>query len=145
MPPLRPPFASTIRRRKRETIPEAIRQAVSEFAQLLQGNHAASFAASHRLKHHVARLLAAELPPRRRPGRPGLPTVNKAQTLLDDLRRVHPGEPYRVLWQQVYPSVIEGWNMMDASERRAAAEELRRRVQWRRRARRRAAARKIKV
>jgi hypothetical protein len=135
--PLRPPLAPTkTRRRKREPVPEAIRRVVCEFAQALRANHAANFLASPGLKHRVGRLLAVELPPRRRPGRPGFPAVTKAQKMFEELRRLHPGEPSRDLWRRIYPAVIEGYDSMSKLQRRDAARELCRRVGWRRRARR---------
>jgi hypothetical protein len=149
--PLRPPLAppAKIRRRRkrqRETIPEPIRRAVIEFAQGLQGNHAAVFVSNPRLKHRVARLLAAELPPaRRRPGRPGLPDVTKAQRMLEELRCLYPNQPACILWRSIYPEVIEGYDSLSKPERRAAAQELCRRVGWRRRARRRSLTRRINV
>jgi hypothetical protein len=137
--PLRPPFAlKKVRRQKHEPIPDAIQRAVIEFARALQENHAAVFAANPRLKHQVGRLLAAELHPHRHPGRPGLPTVTNAQKMFDELHRMYPGEPYRLLWRRIYPAVIEGYDSMNKLDRRDAEQELCRRVGWRRRARRRA-------
>jgi hypothetical protein len=143
--PLRPPVKLKARRWKREAIPEQIRQGVIEFAQALAANHAANFAANLKLKHRVARLLLTELPPRRRPGRPGLPAVTRAAKMLDELRRLHPGKPSRDLWRRIYPAVIEGYDSMNKLERRDAARELCRRVGWRRRARRLALMRRINV
>jgi hypothetical protein len=145
--PLRPPIAIVkTRRRRRELIPEAMRRAVIEFAQALQGNHAVSFAANARLRYRVGRLLTAELPPgRRRPGRPGLPAVTKAYKMFDELRLRHPSEPARILWRDIYRHAIEAYDDLNEPERRAAEQELRDRVRWRRRARKRALRRRIKI
>jgi hypothetical protein len=145
MPPLRPPPRpkAKARRRKREAIPEPIRLEAIKLAQALSANHAANFLASPGLKHRVGRLLAVELPPRRRPGRPGFPAVTRAATMFEELRRLHPTEPHRVLWRRIYPAVIEGYDSMTRFEARAAEQELRRRAAWRRRARRLALMRRI--
>jgi hypothetical protein len=132
------------RRTKRETIPASLRAEVAAFSKLLMENFAAFFTARPRARFQVARLLAGELPPLRRPaGRPGFPAVTKACQMLAELGRLHPGEPARILWPGIYREVIEGYALLSKPERRAAAQELRDRVRWRRRAQRRAQARKI--
>jgi hypothetical protein len=141
--PLRPPLApvkSKVRRRKRESIPEQLRQEVIAFAQRLQGNFAGLFHADPRLKHYVSRLLASTLPPPpRHPGRPGYHYVTQALSLLDELRRRHPGKSHRWRWKRVYPAVIQNYDSMNKVERRGAQQELRDRVRWRRRAARKRA------
>jgi hypothetical protein len=146
MPPLRPPLAPKpkARRRRREPIPEPIRRAVIEFARALEQNHAANFTANPGFKRRVGQFLAAELPPRRRPGRPGIPEVSRAEHLFTELRRLHPDEPEDVLWQSIYCQIFPGYDSLNAPDRRAA-EELRNRVRWRRRARRRTQMRKMKT
>ena len=137
-PPLRKPVKAKSRRRKREAVPEPMRQEVIEFAKRLQGNYGPSFAAHPRLKHLVGRLLAFALPPLpRRPGRPGYPEVTRAMKMLGELRRLHPDESYRSLWRRIYPIVIIGHDSLNKPERRAAKQMLRDRVRWRRRQARR--------
>jgi hypothetical protein len=125
------------RRRKRLVIPEELRREVVAFGRRLAREYAANFA-DPRLKHRLARLLAAELPPaRRRPGRPGLAAVTDALKMLDELRHAHPGKPARILWRSIYPVVIQDFYSLDKVERRAAQQELRDRTRWRRWGRRR--------
>jgi hypothetical protein len=82
-------------------MPQELRQQVIELARGLRETYPALFAAP-RFKRTLGRLFMSELPPQRCPGRPGHPTVTQAQRLLDEQRRLHPAEPYRLLWQRIY-------------------------------------------
>src|SRR5215469_4463570 len=127
----------TRRRSKTETLPDAMRLAVAEFARRLQADFALIFV-SRRAKRQVARLLESQLPPQpRRPGRPGLPTVTAAIRLRDELRRAHPEKPIKWIWRQLYPRLIQGYGTLPEIERRAAEERLRLQTRWRLYARRR--------
>jgi hypothetical protein len=136
------PIKAEIRRRKRKraTLPPAINQAVTQFAERLRTEFAPLFTSNRRLKRLVARLLESALPPRpRRPGRPvTYPEVTQAYRMMNKLRREQPGVPYRHLWQRVYPVAISGYRQLDKLEKRAARHDLRERVRWRRRDRKRA-------
>jgi hypothetical protein len=125
------------RRSKTETLPDAMRLAVAEFARRLRTDFAPVFI-SRRAKRQVARLLESALPPRpRRPGRPGLPAVTAAIMRREELRRAHPEQSIKWIWRQLYPRLIPGYGALTRIERRAAEERLRLQVRWRLYARRR--------
>ena len=129
------------RRRKqhRIRIPKAIRQAVLELAGRLRSEFGADFAANRVLKHDVAQLLRAELPPApRRPGRPGYATVTAAIRLRAELRRSHPQKSHKQIWREVYRKIIPRYGDLPLLERLAAEHQLHSRVHWRMNARRRA-------
>lgn len=52
--------------------------------------------------------------------------------MLDELRRLHPGEPARALWHRIYPAIIADYNSLDKPARRPLAQKLRDWVCWRR-------------
>jgi hypothetical protein len=131
--------ASKTRRRrcKTENLPDAMQRAVAEFGRRLQADFAPVFV-NRRAKRQVARLLESALPPRpRRPGRPGLARVTEAISMLDKLRRAHPGKPIKWIWRQIYPRLISSYGALPLIKRRAEEEHLRLQVRWRLYARRR--------
>ena len=83
------------------------------------------------IKTHVAAILRRCLPPRPRPR--GYPEVSRAIRMLDELHALYPEEPYRSVWQRIYPVVIAGHDAMNKLEKLTARQELRERVRWRRR------------
>jgi hypothetical protein len=40
--------------------------------------------------------------------------------MLDELRALHPEEPYRSLWRRIYPVVIASYDAMNKREKLAA-------------------------
>jgi hypothetical protein len=133
-----PSLARAPKARKRETIPDLIREEVLSFGLLISEMFKSVFVSRARLKLAVGRLLTSQLPPRPRPpGNPGYATVSKAIALREELRRLDPQQPYKAIWREVYRRVIPQYNALSELERREAKDQLRRRVYWRLRARRR--------
>jgi hypothetical protein len=135
--PLRPPLAPVRgkkRRWKRLAIPEELRREVIAFGQRLEADYRSLFASNPRLKRCVSKLLEFG----RGRGRPGYPDVTRASNMLHELRRTHPEETPRALWQMVYPIAIQNYESLSKLEKRLVRQELRNRVRWRRRARKRA-------
>ena len=131
-----PSLARAPKARKRETIPDLIREEVLSFGLLISEMFKLVFVSRPRLKLAVGRLLTSQLPPRP-PGNPGYATVSKAIALREELRRLDPQQPYKAIWREVYRRVIPQYNALSELERREAKDQLRRRVYWRLRARRR--------
>jgi hypothetical protein len=124
--------------RRREAIPDAIREEVVSFGKLLADFFGAVFAANSRVKYSIGRLLTAQLPPRPRPpGRPGFVMVTAAIRLREQIRRRDPPRSQKEIWRAVYPAVIPNYHSLPPPERHDAEDQLRQRVHWRLSARRR--------
>jgi hypothetical protein len=126
--------------RRREAVPDLLREEVISFGRLLAELFGPALTANPGLKFAAARLFAAQLPPLPRPpGRPGYKQVNEAIRLREEATRLHPERSHKQIWQAVYPTVIFGYHSLPAPERRDAEDQLRQRVRWRLSARRRRA------
>jgi hypothetical protein len=124
--------------RKREVLPDPIREEVTSCGRLLTELFGPVFVSHPRLKFVAARLFAAQLPPLPRPpGRPGYRQVSEAIRLRDEVKRLHPELSLKQIWRMIYPDVIPNYCSLPPPERRDAEDQLRRRTHWRLAARRR--------
>jgi hypothetical protein len=124
--------------RRREAVPDLLREEVISSGRLLTELFGPAFTANPRLKLAAARLFAAQLPPLPRPpGRPGYKQVNEAIRLREEATRLHPERSQMQIWGGVYSKVIPDYHSLPPPERRDAQDQLRQRVRWRLAARRR--------
>jgi hypothetical protein len=131
---------ATEAKRRKHSIPPALRKEVVEHIRSIACRYRAAFAADPKLKLRVVTLTRALLPPRpRRRGRPRNPMVTRALALYARLRRRFPDQTPRQIWNQVYPLVIPEYVGMSETEQVTAREELRERIKWLRRKRRKVA------
>jgi len=122
-------MAATKAKRRKPSIPRALRKEATEHCRSIARAFGAEFKADRDLKSRVLRLARALLPPRPNPrGRPRNPTVTRAIALYRKFRRESPEESPRKLWARVYPRVIDGWANMSDLEQRNARDELRERI-----------------
>jgi hypothetical protein len=71
-----------------------------------------------------------------------LKIVDAAIAIRDELMRLHPDWPNKLVWYHLYRAVIPRWDDYGRIERQEQAEQLRKRVRWRRIARRKRGRRK---
>jgi len=106
------------RRRSRPGVPAAVRKDISRCAQQLR-RYRKLFIADPKLRERAGRFLRSLLPPKRKRGRPGLATVNKAIMLRKKLRRQYANEKPKEIWKRIYPEAIPGYASMDWKRRKA--------------------------
>jgi hypothetical protein len=123
--------AARKRQRARPQLPREVRKEITRCARRLQP-HRKLFIADAKLKDRVSRFLRSLLPPKRKRGRPGLPSVSKASLLLRKFRRQYPHDKPAELWARIYPEAITGYASMDRERQKAERLLLRERVRSRR-------------
>jgi cation transport regulator ChaB len=119
------------RKRQRAGLPREVRKEINHSAQQLR-QHRKLFIADPKLKDRTARFLRSLLPPQRKRGRPGLPSVSQAILLLRKFRRQYPHDKPAQLWARIYPEAITGYAGMDRERQKAERLLLRERVRSRR-------------
>lgn len=116
------------RRRPGPALPATVRKEIARFARELKRGHRQLFIADPKLRDRASRFLRSLLPPQRKRGRPGLPSVSKAILLLRKCRREYPHDKPAQLWARIYPEAIPGFASMDRERQKAERLLLRERV-----------------
>jgi hypothetical protein len=119
-----------------------VRNEITRCAQQLR-QHRKLFMADSKLKDRIGRFLRSLLPPKRKRGRPGIPSVTKAILMLKKLHREHPAQERREHWPQVYRQVIPNYATLTREQQRGQELLLREQVRSRRNQRRRRTRRRI--
>jgi hypothetical protein len=127
----RPAARKRKRQRAGRALPSEVRKDITQCARQLR-QHRKLFTADPTLKDRASRFFRSLLPPHRKRGRPGLPSVSKAILLLKRFRRQYPHEKPGQLWARVYPEAIPGYASMDRERQKAERLLLRDRVRGRR-------------
>lgn len=118
------------RRRSGPRLPAVVRKEITRCARELR-QHRQLLMADPKLKDRVVRFLRSLLPPHRKRGRPGLPSVSKAILLVKRFRHQYPLERPDQIWKRVYPEAIPGYDSMDQDRQKAERLLLRERVRSR--------------
>src|SRR5207253_762322 len=107
------------------------------FARKLKRDHRALFAFNSLYRKRAGQFLTALLPPKPRGrGRPGIPSVTLAISLMAKFKHQYPGERSAGIWKRIYPLAIPDYLAMTEVEQKDARQQLRERVKWRCKARR---------
>ena len=111
------------RRRHGPRLPAVVRKEITQCARQLR-QHQGLFKTDPKLRDRVARVLRSMLPPKRRRGRPGIPSVTQAMLLLKQLQRKHPEQQPRERWQQIYRQVIPNYENLPREQQRGQELQL---------------------
>ena len=130
------------RRQSSPRVPATVRKEISWCAQQLR-QYRKLFIVDPKLRDRAARFIRSLLPPKRKRGRPGIPSVTKAILMLKKLHREHPAQERREHWPQVYRQVIPNYATLTREQQRGQELLLREQVRSRRSQRRRRTRRRI--
>jgi hypothetical protein len=129
------------RERKRQracpALPREVRKEITRFARQFKRQNRKLFIADPKLKDRASRFLRSLLPPKRKRGRPGIPSVTRALLILKRLQRQQPGLKPQERWQLIYSKVIPNYKELTRELQRALEVVLREQVRGRRSQRRR--------
>jgi hypothetical protein len=106
------------RRRPGTRLPAVVRKEIVQCARQLR-QHSKLFTADSKLKDRAARVLCSMLPPKRKRGRPAIPSVTTAILLLKRLQREHPEQERKQHWQQIYRAVIPNYVSLTRDQQRS--------------------------
>jgi hypothetical protein len=104
-------------------LPRELRKEIAAFARKLAKEHQAVFTEDPTRRKRAGQYLTALLPPKRRRGRPGDPTVTKAIRLLRKFRRQYPNEHGERIWGRIYPLAIPNYTSMTVLEQGNARQQ----------------------
>jgi hypothetical protein len=126
----RPAAGKRKRRCAGPALPREVRKEVTYCAYSC-GNIGTCSLPNRKLKDRAARFLRFLLSPKRKRGRPGLPSVSKAILLVKRFRHQYPNEKPELIWKRVYRKAIPGYVDMDRERQKAERLLLRERVRSR--------------
>jgi hypothetical protein len=107
-----------------------VRKEITQCARQLR-QYRKVFMADPKLRDRASRFLRSLLPPKRKRGHPGIPSVTTAILLLRNLRRQYPSEKPEQIWKRIYPEAIPEYASMDRERQKAERLLLRERVRSR--------------